>query len=76
MKRLNLSKQKLNKTPLLLKKYDEVIAKQIKEGTVERVDKSEVTPEVGSVTYLPHRAVVNAGKSLFVVLITEQLFFR
>ena len=63
VKRLNLLKQKLNKTPLLLKKYDEVIAKQIKEGIVERVDESEETPEVGRVTYLPHRAVVNEGKS-------------
>ena len=27
------------------------------------VDESEETPEVGSVTYLPHRAVVNEGKS-------------
>ena len=36
---------------------------QCREGIVEQVDDKIDIPEVGKITYLPHRAVINEGKS-------------
>ena len=63
VKRLNTLKHKLEKTPLLFDRYDEIIRKQVNEGIVELVDDSEKPPEVGTVTYIPHQAVIKEGKS-------------
>ena len=59
-KRLKSMKGKLNKSPLLLKRYNDIIMSQCREGIVD--DKIDI-PEVGKIAYLPHRAVINEGKS-------------
>ena len=65
VKRLRGLNNKLQKNPSLLKNYDEIIRKQINEGIVEVevVDDKEDPLEVGTVTYMPHRAVVKELKS-------------
>ena len=63
VKRLKSMKGKLNKSPLLLKRYNDIIMSQCREGIVEQVDDKIDIPEVGKIAYLPHRAVINEGKS-------------
>ena len=59
LKRLNQLKCKLDKTPGLLKEYDDVIKQQMVANVVERVESSG---EIGEVTYIPHRAVIRNDK--------------
>ena len=63
VKRLKSMKGKLNKSPFLLKRYNDIITSQFREGIVEQVEDKTEMPEVGRITYLPHRAVINEGKS-------------
>ena len=60
-KRLQILKGKL--TDNLLETYDDIISKQIKEGIVEIVDDTNDAPDIGDVTYLPHRPVIKNDKS-------------
>ena len=59
LKRLEHLKCKLNKNLEPMRKYDEIIQSQIKFGIVEKVDNSA---EIGTVTYLPHHAVIPNNK--------------
>ena len=63
VKRLKSLKNKLDKTPILLQDYNDIILRQVKEGIVEMIDDTESEQTVGATTYLPHRAVVREGKS-------------
>ena len=47
--------KKLKQTPDILKKYDDVISQQVKDGIVEKVSALEPASKVH---YLPHRAVI------------------
>ena len=60
--RLKSLKSKLEKTPELMKAYNEVIQQQIKDGIVEIISPDEKEPSPGEVTYLPHRAVLRKEK--------------
>ena len=59
LKRLNRLKCKLEKTPGLLKEYDDDIKQRMVANVVERAESSG---EVGAVTYIPHRAVIRDDK--------------
>ena len=63
VKRLRVLKNNLMKTPALSESYDKIIKKQIQEGIVESVDNSKGSPDIGSITYVPHRPVVKEDKS-------------
>ena len=62
IKRLSVLKRSLERESLL-DDYDRVIQDQISRGIVEIVDDSKEKPEIGSFTYIPHRAVVKENKS-------------
>ena len=53
--RLKSQVKKLKQTPDILKKYDDVISQQVKDGIVEKVSALEPASKVH---YLPHRAVI------------------
>ena len=53
LQRLNSQMRKLKKDPHLLKEYDLVIQKQLRDGVIEAVSDLEV-PEIGRTHYLPH----------------------
>ena len=55
MLRMKSQVRKLRQTPIILKKYDEIISQQVEEGIIEQV--AELEPE-WKVHYLPHRAVI------------------
>ena len=46
-----------------MEKYNDIIVKQVNDGIVEVIKEDEKLPEVGSVTYLPHHAVVKEEKT-------------
>ena len=48
---------RLQKTPNLMKEYDNIIKEQLREGIVEYVNMNE-SPEVSTVYYMPYREVV------------------
>ena len=57
--RLMRLKKKLNRSPNIMMKYDEIIKKYLNDGILEL---AENDPEVGQVTYLPHRCVIRDDK--------------
>ena len=62
VKLLNSLKRKLEKSPTLLTKYDDIMQKQLKDGIIEKIEE-ESRSSAGHVAYLPHRPVVNEEKS-------------
>ena len=59
LNRLEQLKRKLDKDSNLLKEYNDVIQSQLSLYVIEKV---EYVGEVGTVTYLPHRAVIRDDK--------------
>ena len=62
VKRLNSLKRKLEKSPTLLAKYDDIMQKQLKDGIIEKIEEKSRS-SAGNVTNLPHCPVVNEDKN-------------
>ena len=56
--RLNNLKTRLDKNKNLMIEYDKIIKQYINDGIVEPVRSTKTSYDLGSVHYLPHRAVV------------------
>ena len=54
---LNSLYKRLQREPPLLNDYNEIIKEQINDGTVERVNETDV-PEPGEVYFIPHQVVI------------------
>ena len=61
-KRLELTRSKLKKQGIL-NEYNQIFSEYQENGIIERVPDNEIPKEIGSVHYLPHRAVVRKDKS-------------
>ena len=56
--RLNILKTRLDKNENLMIEYDKIIKQYINDGIVEPVHSTTTSYDLGTVHYLPHRAVV------------------
>lgn len=61
MGRLRTLYRRLQKTPNLLKEYDEILINQEREGIIEKV--TEKTPTGDTIHYLPHHPIIKPEKS-------------
>lgn len=60
--RLKSMHYKLNKTPEVLKEYDDIIQEQLRSGIIEKLPNPEVETRNKGVHYLPHHAVIRQNR--------------